>query len=106
MNSGKNLEIRQFLMGSDNFGVLVHDSETGATASIDAGDEQPIRQALAETGWRLTDILVTHMMTISPPSKCCATPSERALWRPVPMPTASPISIWRSKKATISLSAR
>ena len=60
MNSGKNLEIRQFLMGSDNFGVLVHDSETGATASIDAGDEQPIRQALAETGWRLTDILVTH----------------------------------------------
>ena len=54
------LEIRQFLMGSDNFGVLVHDSETGATASIDAGDEQPILQALAQTGWRLTDILVTH----------------------------------------------
>ena len=25
MNAGKNVEIRQFLMGSDNFGILVHD---------------------------------------------------------------------------------
>jgi hypothetical protein len=35
--SGMSLEIRQFLMGSDNFGILVHDHDTGATASIDAG---------------------------------------------------------------------
>ena len=53
-------EIRQFLIGSDNFGVLLHDSVTGATASIDAGEEAPIVDMLARTGWRLTDILVTH----------------------------------------------
>ncbi|MCP8938891.1 hydroxyacylglutathione hydrolase [Alsobacter sp. SYSU M60028] len=53
-------EIRQFLIGSDNFGVLLHDSATGATASIDAGEEAPILEALDKAGWRLTDILVTH----------------------------------------------
>ena len=35
-------EVRQFLCASDNFGVLVHDTETGATASIDACEEAPI----------------------------------------------------------------
>ena len=53
-------QIYQFLIGSDNFGVLVHDPKTGATASIDAGEEAPILDALEKTGWRLTDILVTH----------------------------------------------
>lgn len=53
-------EIRQFLLGSDNFGVLLHDPLSGATASIDAGDEAPILAALEATGWTLTHILVTH----------------------------------------------
>ena len=53
-------QIYQFLIGSDNFGVLLHDPKTGATASIDAGEEAPILEALETTGWRLTDILVTH----------------------------------------------
>jgi hydroxyacylglutathione hydrolase len=53
-------EIHQFLIGSDNFGVLLHDPATGATASIDAGDEAMILAALRGKGWRLTDILVTH----------------------------------------------
>ena len=44
----------------DNFGVLVHDPATGATASIDAPEAGPVEAALKETGWRLTDILVTH----------------------------------------------
>ncbi len=44
----------------DNYGVLVHDPETGATAAIDAPEAQPVEAALAKTGWRLTDILVTH----------------------------------------------
>jgi hydroxyacylglutathione hydrolase len=44
----------------DNFGVLLHDPETGATASIDAPEAAPIEAALQKTGWRLTDILVTH----------------------------------------------
>jgi hydroxyacylglutathione hydrolase len=45
---------------TDNFGVLVHDPSTGATASIDAPEAEPVEAALAATGWRLTDILVTH----------------------------------------------
>jgi hydroxyacylglutathione hydrolase len=45
---------------SDNFGVLMHDPVSGATASIDAPEAAPVEAALAKTGWRLTDILVTH----------------------------------------------
>src|SRR5262245_43649193 len=44
----------------DNFGVLLHDPATGATASIDAPEAAPVEAALKATGWRLTDILVTH----------------------------------------------
>ncbi len=54
------LEIHQFLCLADNFGVLIHEPETGATAAIDAPDDAPILAALAEKNWRLTDILVTH----------------------------------------------
>jgi hydroxyacylglutathione hydrolase len=45
---------------SDNFGVLIHDPQTGATASIDAPEAAAVEKALKETGWNLTDILVTH----------------------------------------------
>src|ERR1700719_5141864 len=45
---------------SDNFGVLVHDPATGATAAIDAPEAAPVEAALKATGWRLSDILVTH----------------------------------------------
>jgi hydroxyacylglutathione hydrolase len=45
---------------SDNFGVLIHDPATGATASIDAPEAAPVEAALQKTGWKLTDILVTH----------------------------------------------
>jgi hydroxyacylglutathione hydrolase len=44
----------------DNFGVLIHDPASGATASIDAPEAAPVEAALKKTGWRLTDILVTH----------------------------------------------
>jgi hydroxyacylglutathione hydrolase len=54
------LQVHQFVCLSDNFGVLVHDPETGATASIDAPDGAPVLAALAEKGWTLTDILLTH----------------------------------------------
>lgn len=53
-------EIRLFRCLSDNYGVLLRDSETGATAAIDAPEAAAVEQALQETGWRLTDILVTH----------------------------------------------
>ncbi len=54
------LIIDQFLCLSDNFGVLVHDPQTGATAAIDAPDAQPILDALARRRWELTDLLITH----------------------------------------------
>src|SRR6202167_6678804 len=44
----------------DNFGVLLHDPQSGATSSIDAPEAAPVEAALQKTGWRLTDILVTH----------------------------------------------
>ncbi len=44
----------------DNYGVLLHDPESGATAAIDAPEAAAVEAALKTTGWRLTDILVTH----------------------------------------------
>ncbi|MCZ4091636.1 hydroxyacylglutathione hydrolase [Sinorhizobium psoraleae] len=54
------LELDLFLCRTDNFGVLLHDPESGATASIDAPEEQPILDTLERRGWRLTHILTTH----------------------------------------------
>jgi hydroxyacylglutathione hydrolase len=53
-------QTRLFRCLSDNFGVLLHDPATGATASIDAPEAAPVEAALRDTGWRLSDILVTH----------------------------------------------
>jgi hydroxyacylglutathione hydrolase len=53
-------ETKLFLCLKDNFGVLIHDPATGATAAIDAPEAHPIEAALKTTGWALTDILVTH----------------------------------------------
>lgn len=52
--------IRQFMCRTDNFGVLVHDPESGSTISVDAPEEEPIVAVLQAEGWRLTHILVTH----------------------------------------------
>jgi hydroxyacylglutathione hydrolase len=49
-----------FLCLKDNYGVLLHDPGTGATAAIDAPEAGPIEAALKATGWGLSDILVTH----------------------------------------------
>ncbi len=53
-------KIHQFPCLSDNFGVLIHDPATGATAAIDAPEAAAVEKALQDTGWTLTDILVTH----------------------------------------------
>jgi hydroxyacylglutathione hydrolase len=55
-----NLEIHQFICRGDNFAVLMHDPDTGSTASIDAPEAAAIRRELANKGWKLTHILVTH----------------------------------------------
>jgi len=44
----------------DNSGVLVHDKASGATAAIDAPETAAVEAALNRTGWKLSDILVTH----------------------------------------------
>lgn len=54
------LEIDQFICRSDNFGVLMHDSSSGATASIDAPDAAVVSKAAGARGWTISHILVTH----------------------------------------------
>ena len=97
-----------FLCLQDNFGVLVHDPATGATASIDAPEAAPVEAALEATGWRLTDILVTH-------HHADHTDGIVALKEPASLPrggaarrSRSPFrrSTCRSAKATRSRSAR
>ena len=56
----QDLQVHQFPTRSDNYGVLIHDPETEATASIDAPDAEELLAALHEKGWVLTHILITH----------------------------------------------
>src|SRR5579871_2395423 len=53
-------QVRLFLCLKDNFGILVHDPVSGATAAIDAPEAAPIEAELTASGWKLSDILVTH----------------------------------------------
>jgi|SRR5271166_2042810 len=52
--------IHQSLCLTDNYGVLIHDPATRATASIDAPETAPILAALNAHGWELTHVLLTH----------------------------------------------
>ena len=56
------LEIFQFPYRQDNYGVLVHDPVSGSTACVDAGSEGAEAElaALAETGWTLSQLWITH----------------------------------------------
>ena len=54
------LEIHQFACLDDNYGVLIRDPDTNEVASIDAASADAVKAALAETGWKLTQILTTH----------------------------------------------
>ena len=54
------LQVHQFPCLNDNYGFLVHDPVSGATATIDTPEVAPINAALAEKGWTLTHILNTH----------------------------------------------
>ena len=53
-------EISLFPCLTDNFGYLIHDPATKATAAIDAPEAAPILKALEREGWTLTDLLITH----------------------------------------------
>ncbi len=73
-----NLELDLFLCRTDNFGVLVHDPVSGATASIDAPEEQPILGALKRRGWTLT----VYSDNPSPPGPRLGEPgAEGGVWR-------------------------
>jgi hydroxyacylglutathione hydrolase len=54
------LEVYQFPVLSDNYGLLLHDPGSGQTASIDAADAAAVKTALTSRGWSLSHILVTH----------------------------------------------
>lgn len=54
------IDIHMFPCLQDNYGFLVHCSETGATATIDTPEVAPIEAALEAQGWTLTHILNTH----------------------------------------------
>ena len=54
------IEFHEFLCFTDNFGLLAHDRDSGATIALDAPEAGPIFAALAQKGWTLTDIWLTH----------------------------------------------
>jgi hydroxyacylglutathione hydrolase len=60
MATTSNLEVHQFPCLEDNYGYLLHDPDSGYTASIDTPETTAIEHALQEKGWRLTHIFNTH----------------------------------------------
>lgn len=54
------IETRLIACLDDNYAVLVHDRADGTTLLVDAPAAAPILAALAETGWRLGHVLITH----------------------------------------------
>lgn len=54
------LEIALFPCLMDNYGLLIHDRESGQTAAIDTPDGNEIRRQAEARGWQLTHIWNTH----------------------------------------------
>jgi len=54
------LDIRTIPCLQDNYAFVAHDPATGATALVDAPEAAPILAVLDETGWTLSDVLLTH----------------------------------------------
>ena len=54
------LDMHVFMCGGDNYGCLVHDHKSGATAAIDAPNAAAIEHELRKKGWQLTHIFTTH----------------------------------------------
>ena len=45
---------------TDNYAFLIHNETSGETSVVDAPEAKPIKLALSERGWNLSQILVTH----------------------------------------------
>jgi len=56
----KDLEIALFPCLSDNYGLLIHDPDSGETAAIDTPETSKIEAECQARGWRLTQIWNTH----------------------------------------------
>jgi hydroxyacylglutathione hydrolase len=54
------LELLALRCLSDNYAYLLHDAESGQTAVVDVPETGPILAALADKGWTLSHILITH----------------------------------------------
>ncbi len=54
------LEIVTIPCRTDNYAFLAHDTISGETALVDVPEAEPILAALAERGWRLSHVLLTH----------------------------------------------
>lgn len=54
------LEVHQFPCLSDNYGYLLHDSESGETVCIDTPDADEYLRQAAIKGWQITQIWNTH----------------------------------------------
>jgi len=54
------LEIAAIPVLTDNYVWLIHNPETGETAAVDPSVAEPVLDAAAARGWRLTQILNTH----------------------------------------------
>jgi hydroxyacylglutathione hydrolase len=53
-------QTHQFPYGNDNYGLLLHCTESGLTACVDAGDAGAVEAALTEMNWHLSHVFVTH----------------------------------------------
>jgi hydroxyacylglutathione hydrolase len=60
MGATSNLEVHQFPCLEDNYGYLLHDPDSGMTATIDTPEVTAIEHALQEKNWQLTHIFNTH----------------------------------------------
>ena len=56
----RNVEVVAVPALRDNYVWLLHDPESGATAAIDPSVDEPVLNAVAERGWRISQILNTH----------------------------------------------
>ena len=54
------LQVHQFPCLSDNYGFLLHDSDSGETACIDTPDAAAYLREAEARGWRITQIWNTH----------------------------------------------
>ena len=54
------LEVAAVPVLSDNYVWLIHDPESGETAAVDPSVADPVLDAVAAKGWRLTQVLNTH----------------------------------------------